>query len=63
MNGGWNRGRAAAQAIEDKAVGTLGDFSTIPPPIAVLSDARHHLHFVSGAVEVLMAGASFHCGQ
>jgi hypothetical protein len=36
---------------------------TIPPIIAVLSDARHDLHVISWADEVLVASTSLQCSQ
>jgi hypothetical protein len=35
----------------------------IPPLVAVLSKARHHLHVIPGAVEVLMASPGAHGAQ
>ena len=35
----------------------------IPPLVAVLSKAGHHLYVIPGAVEVLMPGACPHCAQ
>jgi hypothetical protein len=32
----------------------------IPPLVAVLSKAGHHLHVIPGAIEVLMASAGPH---
>jgi len=39
------------------------DVLATPPLVAVLSDACHHLHVITWAVEVLVASARFHCGE